>query len=129
MDAQVLIMQNAAQMPIPELERMVHELNALVMRRKTTDKQYRERFLLGKINTTVLDREKTARYKYLIYKHEYETISDKEHAELLLLTEEEEGIRVQRLTYLVELTQLKNIPLPQLMENLGLNRQPSKCFN
>ena len=54
MDAQVLIMQNAAQMPIPELERIIHELNALVMRRKTTDKSYRERFLLGKINTTIL---------------------------------------------------------------------------
>lgn len=122
MDAQVLIMQNAAQMPIPELERTIHELNALVMRRKTMDKSYRARFLLGKINTTVLGREKTERYKYLIYKHEYEKISDPEHDELLLLTEEEEGIRVQRLTFLVELAQLKDITLPKLMEDLGLNR-------
>jgi hypothetical protein len=121
MDAQIL-MQSAAQMPVPELERFVQELNALLTRRRTTEQPYRERFLLGKINTTVLGSEKTSRYKYLIYKHEYETISDKEHAELLLLTEEEEDIRVQRLTFLVELAQLKNITLPQLMENLGLNR-------
>jgi hypothetical protein len=121
MDAQIL-MQSAAQMPVPELERFVQELNALLTRRRTTEQPYRERFLLGKINTTVLGSEKTSRYKYLIYKHEYETISDKEHAELLMLTEEEEDIRVQRLTFLVELAQLKNIPLPQLMENLGLNR-------
>jgi hypothetical protein len=121
MDAQIL-MQSAAQMPVPELEHFVQELNALLTRRRTTEQPYRERYLLGRINTTVLDSEKTSRYKYLIYKHEYETISDKEHAELLLLAEEEEDIRVQRLTYLVELTQLKNIPLPQLMENLGLNR-------
>ena len=121
MDAQIL-MQSAAQMPVPELERFVQELNALLTRRRTTESPYRERFLLGKINTTVLGREKTERYKYLIYKHEYETISDKEHAELSLLTEEEEGIRVQRLTFLVELAQLKDIPLPKLMEELGLNR-------
>ena len=115
-------MQNAAQMPIPELERLSHELNALIVRLKTTDKSYRERFLLGKINQTVLGREKTARYKYLIYKHEYETLSDEEYTELSQLTKEEEGIRVQRLTYLVELSQLKNLPFNQLMENLGLNR-------
>lgn len=121
MDAQIL-MQSAAQMPVPELERFVQELNALLTQRRTTESPYRERYLLGKINTTVLGREKTERYKYLIYKHEYETISDKEHAELLLLAEEEEGIRVQRLTYLVELTQLKDITLPKLMEDLGLNR-------
>ena len=121
MDAQIFI-QNAAQMPIPELERLSHELNALIVRLKTTDKSYRERFLLGKINQTVLSREKTERYKYLIYKHEYETISDEEYSELLQLTEEEEGIRVQRFTYLVELSQLKNLPFNQLMENLGLNR-------
>ena len=120
MDAQIFI-QNAAQMPIPELERLSHELNALIVRLKTTDKSYRERFLLGKINQTVLSREKTERYKYLIYKHEYETISDEEYSELLQLTEEEEGIRVQRFTYLVELSQLKNLPFNQLMENLGLN--------
>jgi hypothetical protein len=121
MDAQAF-MQIAEQMSIPELERLVIDLNALLLRRKTPDIPARERFLLDKIKTTVLGAEKTKRYKYLIRKHEYGTISDKKHAELLLLTEEEENIRVQRLTYLVELTQLRDIPLPQLMEDLGLNR-------
>ena len=73
MDAQIFI-QNAAQMPIPELERLAHELNALILRLKTTDKTYRKRFLLGKINQTVLGREKTERYKQLVYLHEFETI-------------------------------------------------------
>jgi hypothetical protein len=120
MDAQVLI-QNAARLPIPELEGIIHELNALVMRRKTTDKSYRMSFLLGKINTTVLGREKTERYQELVYKHEFETITDEEHAEWAQLADEEEKIRYVRLTYMVELSELKGITLLQLMEKLHLN--------
>ena len=121
MDAQVL-MQGAAQMPITELERFVQQLNALIVQRKTTDTNYRQRFLLGKINETILSKDKTERYQFLIYKHEFSMLSDAEYQELMQLTEEEETIRVQRLTYLVELAQLKGLSLSQLMENLGLNR-------
>ena len=38
------------------------------------------------------------------------------------LAEAEETIRYERLTYLVELAKIRSITLPQLMENLGLNR-------
>jgi hypothetical protein len=121
MDFQAL-MQIAEQMSIPELERLLIDLNALILRRKTPDIPARERFLLDKIKTTVLGREKTERYQELVYKHEFETITDEEHAEWGQLADEEENIRVQWLTYLVELTQLRDVPLPQLMEDLGLNR-------
>ena len=120
MDAQIF-MQNAAQMPIPELERLSHELNALILRLKTTDKTYRKRFLLGKINQTVLGRDKTERYKHLVYLNEFETITDKEYAEWAELADKEEKIRYERLVYLVELAELENITLPQLMEKLQLN--------
>jgi hypothetical protein len=124
MDAQVL-MQGAAQMPTTELERFIQELNVLLTRRRRTEiPYYRERYLLGLINQTVLSKEKTDRYKALIFKHEYETMTAEEEAELLQLTDEEEGIRAERLGYLAELAQLKNIPLQQLMENLGLIRHP-----
>ena len=53
-----------------------------------------------------------------------QTISKAEYKEFMKLTELEEQIRYERLTYLVELAQLKSITLPQLMDNLGLN-QPS----
>ena len=122
MDAHVL-MQGAAQMPITELERFVQQLNALIVQRKTTDTNYRQRFLLGKINETILGKDKTERYQFLIYKHEFNVLSDAEYQELMHLTEEEETIRVQRLTYLVELAQLKGFSLEQLMENLGLNQR------
>lgn len=53
MDAQVL-MQGVAEMPISEMERFVQAINALITQKKATDKSYRERFLLGKINQTAL---------------------------------------------------------------------------
>jgi hypothetical protein len=41
---------------------------------------------------------------------------------LIALVEEEETLRVERVKYLIELAQLRNITLPQLMEKLGLKK-------
>ena len=122
MDAQALL-KDVSQMPVLEMERFVQAVNALITQKKATDKSYRERFLLGKINQTVLGREKTERYQLLILKLESVTITDTEYAELMQLTEEEEVIRCERLKYLVELAQLRAISLPPLMTNMGLNRR------
>jgi hypothetical protein len=121
MDAQALL-KDVAQMPLLEMERFVQAVNGLITQKKTTDKSYRERFLLGKINQTVLGKEKTERYQLLIRKLESVTITDAEYVELMQLTDYEEKIRYERLTYLVELAELKSITLPQLMEKMGLNR-------
>jgi hypothetical protein len=121
MDAQALL-KDVAQMPLLEMERFVQAVNGLITQKKTTDKSYRERFLLQKINETVLGKVKTERYQLFILKLEAETLTDSEYSELMQLTEEEEVIRYERLKYLVELAQLRSITLPQLMEKMGLNR-------
>ena len=121
MDTQSLL-SNADQMPVTELEAFVQQLNALITRKKTTDKNLRDTILLDKINQTVLDKTKRERYQSLIYRMEMETISDIEHTELLKLVEQEEKIRVKRLKYLIELAQLRNTTLPQLMKTLELTK-------
>jgi hypothetical protein len=121
MDAQNLL-KDVAQMPLFEMERFVQAINGLITQKKTSDKSYRERFLLGKINQTILEKDKIVRYQFLVQKLEAETISDEEYAEFMHLTEEEEQIRLDRMTFLVELAQLRSLTLPQLMDNLGLNR-------
>ena len=120
MDAQTLL-KDVAQMPLPEIERFVQSVNALITQRKSTDKTYQDRLLLRKINETILGTTKTKRYQLLVQKLEAETISDSEYKEFMQLAEEEETIRYERLTYIVELAQIRSITLPQLMENLGLN--------
>jgi hypothetical protein len=122
MDAQTLL-KDVSQMPLPEMERFVQSVNALITQKKTTDKTYRERFLLGKINQAVLAKEKIERYQLLVRRLEVETISDVEYTEFMALTDLEEQIRLERMTYLLELAQLRSITLPQLMTNLGLNRR------
>jgi hypothetical protein len=121
MDSQNLL-QSASQMPLTELETFVHQLNALVVRRKTNNQNAQDTILLDKINQTVLEKSKRQRYQTLIYKLEMESLSNVEHAELMELVEQEEKIRVKRLKYLIQLAQLRNIPLPQLMKNLELTK-------
>lgn len=121
MDAQSLL-YNASQMPVTELESFIYQLNALVTRKKTPDNNLRDTALLEKINRTVLAQSKRERCQTLIYKLEMETISDTDQAELERLVEEEEKIRVKRLKYLIELSQLRNVTLPQLMKILELTK-------
>jgi hypothetical protein len=121
MDAQSLL-YNASQMPVTELESFIYQLNALVTRKKTPDNNLRDTALLEKINRTVLEKSKRERCQTLIYKLEMETISDTDQAELEGLVEEEEKIRVKRLKYLIELSQLRNVTLPQLMKTLELTK-------
>jgi hypothetical protein len=121
MDNQSLL-QSVSQMPLVELESFVHQLNAVILRKKTTNEQVQDTILLDKINSTVLDKTKRQRYQALIYILEMKNISDAEHTELMDLVEQEEKIRVKRLKYLIQLAQLRNITLPQLMKNLELTK-------
>jgi uncharacterized HAD superfamily protein len=121
MDTQNLL-YNASQMPLTELEAFVHQLNAVITRKRRTDKNLQDTLLLDKINRTVLAISKRERYQTLIYKLEMETISETEHAELLELVEQEEKIRVKRIKYLIELAQLRNVTVPQLMKTLELTK-------
>ncbi len=121
MDAQTLL-KDVAQMPLIEMERFVQAVNGLIVQKQATDKSYRERFLLRKINETALGLEKTLRYQLLVQKLEAETITDAEYVEFMELADKEEKIRYERLTYLVELAELKSITLAQIMEKMGLNR-------
>jgi hypothetical protein len=114
------LLPNMAELPVSELEFYLIEISALIRRKQTTDTKFRERVLLDKITQTVLSKKKTLRYQELVYKLEFETISDAEHAEFMRLATHEEKLRNQRVKYLIELAQLRAVSLPQLMVDLGL---------
>ena len=81
---------------------------------------FRSRQLLYKINNTVLDAAKTEHYQVLVEKLELGTMTDAEHIELDILANQEEKLRNQRVKYMIELAQLRDVSLPQVMESLGL---------
>ncbi len=118
-DNQSLLL-DVAKMPVPELERFIKEINALLRRKKTQDKALRERQLLDKINRTVLNASQTERYDILIDKLQIGTMTDAEHLEFGILANNEEKLRNQRVKYMIELSQLREVTLPQVMESLGL---------
>jgi hypothetical protein len=118
-DSQSLL-RDADRMPISELERFLKDVNALLRRKKTQDKALRERQLLHKINTTVLNTVETERYQVLVEKLEWSTMTNAEHTEFDLLGNKEEKLRNQRVKYMIELAQLRAVTLPQVMESLGL---------
>ena len=118
-DSQSLL-RDADRMPVTELERFLKDINALLRRKKTQDKALRERHLLHKINRTVLNAIQTERYHILVEKLELGTMTDTEHSEFGLLADHEEKLRNQRVKYMIELAQLRDISLSQVMTSLGL---------
>ena len=114
------LLRDADRMPVPELERFMKEINALLRRKRTHDKTLRERQLLYKINKTVLGATKTERYHVLIEKMEVGKMTDAEQTEFEILANQEEKQRNLRVKYMIELAQLRAVTLPQVMESLGL---------
>ena len=119
LDVKALLAQ-AAKMKIQDLESFARDLNGIITRKKTKNKDNQIKILLAKVNDTVLDTESRQRYFSLLEKLDAETISEPEHKEFLELVAKEESLRNERVKYLIEISQLRNIPLPQLMEEMGL---------
>jgi hypothetical protein len=114
-----------AEMPLPDLESFINGLNVLLIRKRVTDSNKRNKFLLPKINQTVLPEQAMERYIFLQDKMELENLPKTEYQELLNLVAQEEKKRNKRFQYLLELAQLRDIPLTQLMNQLGLNPIPN----
>jgi len=114
-----------AEMPLSDLESFISGLNALATRKRVADSTKRNKYLLQKINQTVLPEPLMERYSFLQEKMELETLSETEYQELMNLVAQEEKVRNKRFQYLLELAQLKNISLTHLMNQLGLNMLPN----
>lgn len=118
-DSQSLL-RDADRMPVTELEHFLKDITAMLRRKRTQDKALRERQLLHKINSTVLDAVQRERYQVLVEKLELSTMTDAEHTEFEVLGNKEEKLRNQRVKYMIELAQLRAVSLTQVMESLGL---------
>ena len=75
--------------------------------------------LLIKINHS-LDGIAWTRYHTLQAKRRAESLTDGEQQELVALSDQIKMTNAQRMTYLMELARLRNVPLASLMQKLGL---------
>ena len=65
-----------------------------------------------------------SRYRQLVEKRQAEQLSAEEHVELTALSDHLERLNVRRLELLRELARLRNMTLPALMDQLGLQPTP-----
>lgn len=116
------ILKAVKQFTPAELETFTRQVYLIQAQHKTPHLSQRETKLLKKISAgmpEVILRP----FQKLRAKMEDETITEAEHAELLRLVDEVERFDADRLTWLIELAQLRDQPVLELIDSLGLRPQ------
>ena len=110
-----------AQLNTSQLEACMREISALIRLRSTTDKTALEARLLQQLNEAcVLPLEDWREFTQLKEKREAESISEAELSRLAELIQQEERLRLKRVELLGALAELREISLPVLMKELGI---------
>lgn len=117
------LLKAALQLPQVELEQFVGRLLSLKARERAPVLSEREAELLGKIYQG-LPAGLQQRLNVLIKKRQASTITPDELQELIELTNQVELFDAARLELLSELAHLRNVPLRQLIKQLGLKPVP-----
>lgn len=117
------LITGVAELDTPELETLISQANLLLSRRKNNSLSSQETKLLQAINQT-LPVSVELRYSELQDKVQNETITPEEHEELMELVDITEQADADRLQALLTLSQIRQISLPALMEQLGLSSPP-----
>lgn len=113
------LLNGVAQLETAELEKFVEQVNVLLARRKVATLSQPEAELLQQINQG-LPADIQHRYTELKTKQHAETLTPEEHQELLTLIDRVEQVDGDRLQHLIKLAQLRQVSLPDLMQQLGM---------
>lgn len=113
--------QALAQLDTPELDNLVSELLLIKAQRHAPLLPKEQSALLQKINQGLPSTQQD-RFAYLTSRRQAGSLTGDEHDELIRLNQKLEARTIERLQYLVELAQLRQIPLPELLDELGLDK-------
>jgi hypothetical protein len=105
------------------LEAFVQEVLALRAKRRAPSLPEVESELLERINRGVPS-DLQARYDSLIAKRRAESLTSGEYEELQHLTDQVEGLNVERVAALVELARLRQVSIDELLAQLGIQAPP-----
>lgn len=117
------LLEGVAQLDTTELQQFLTRASLLLAQRQDTALPSSESDLLRQINQG-LPADTQHRYDELREKLRREELNSEEHKELLKLVDVVEQATADRLQHLIALSQLRQIPLDELMKQLGI-RQPS----
>jgi preprotein translocase subunit SecA len=113
------LLNSAAQLEMTDLEQLAAQVNFLLAQRKVPSLSASEAELLQTINQG-LPESTQRRYDELRGKLRAETITPAEHQEFLALVDLVEQADADRLQHLITLSQLRQVSLPTLMYQLGI---------
>jgi len=114
------LLNGVAQLETTDLEKFIGQVNLILARRKVANLPQPEAELLQQINRG-LSAETQHRYNELRTELQAGTITPDEHRELLVLVDIVEQADAERLQHLIELSQLRQVPLHDLMNQLGIH--------
>ncbi|MEO0647686.1 MAG: hypothetical protein AAFZ17_16265 [Cyanobacteria bacterium J06650_10] len=117
------LLEGVAQLDTTELQQFLTRASLLLAQRQDAALPSSESDLLRQINQG-LPADTQHRYDELREKLRREELNSEEHKELLKLVDVVEQATADRLQHLIALSQLRQIPLDELMKQLGI-RQPS----
>ena len=113
------LLNAANQLNETDLNTLVNSILLLHARRKATILPSQEASLLLQINQGI-PTDLHQHYHRLIEKRDTETLTPAEYEELLHLSDRIELLTAQRVDALVKLSTLRQVPLLQLMDDLGI---------
>lgn len=113
------VVQRFSKLNISELELLVNQFNVLIEAKKAKSKKKRIKELTNLIHQSVISNDKLKEYTDFIKKIENQSITNDENQEFLKLVEEDENLRNQRVTYMLELSQLKQVPFAQIRKKFS----------
>lgn len=116
------ILEQMGQLALSDLEQVMNKGYYLLAEKKAPHLSKRETELFREINDG-FDEVFWYRYKELRGKLEDETMTPTENEEFLKMNEEVEAKNVIRLRSVAELAQLRQMSIPDLMNQLGLIKQ------
>lgn len=126
-EVEVDIQQLLAQLGTEELEEFSREISAALSLRKSQDTKGMEAQLLQQLNEEcILPETHWTAFNQLNEKKERGTLSQTELDAFAKLVEEEESMRLKRTVVLGELARIKQVPLPQLLIDLGITSPSSR---
>jgi uncharacterized phage infection (PIP) family protein YhgE len=117
------LLTGVSQLETTDLEQFVGQINVLLAQRKAPSLRQRETELLEQINQG-LPEQLQSRYDELQIKQQKAMITSEEHEELISLIDPVEQASCDRLRALIELSQLRQISLDALMNQLGIHHPP-----
>lgn len=113
------LLQAVEQLSQTELEQFVEQILQVKAQRIAPSLSTNESELLIKINQD-LPQELRQLYQTLIEKRNQENLTEAEYQQLLELTEQVEKYQAQRLEYLTQLAQIRQLSLTNLIAQMGL---------